>query len=65
MAAAYPNLRHAQYASALGVVGPRRDSRWGRFHFSPPELMNPNAIFDPQPFRTLPSLSLRSRKRAS
>lgn len=64
MAAAYPNLRHAQYASALGVVGPRRDVRWGRFHFAPPELVNPCAIFDPQPFRTLPQLNARARKPA-
>lgn len=65
MAAAFPNLRHAQYASTLGVIGPRRDARWGRFLFSPPELVNPNTIFDPQPFRTLPGLAARSRKRAS
>lgn len=50
MASPYPNLRHAQYASALGVIGPRRDN-WGRFLFAPPELANPRTIFDPQPFR--------------
>lgn len=53
MASPYPNLRHAQYAGALGVVGARRD-RWGRFLFAPPELVNPRAIFDPQPFREQP-----------
>lgn len=50
MASPYPNLGHAQYASALGVIGPRRDN-WGRFLFAPPELVNPRAIFDPQSFR--------------
>jgi hypothetical protein len=62
MAAAYPNLRHAQYASALGVVGPRRNARWGTFLFSPPELVNPNAIFDPQPFRTQPPTPAKRRR---
>ncbi|WP_415910394.1 hypothetical protein [Oleiharenicola sp. Vm1] len=63
MAMPYPNLRHAQYASALGVVGPRRDVRWGKFLFSPPELVNPNAIFDPQPFRTQPPAPAPKRAR--
>ncbi|MFI5336577.1 MAG: hypothetical protein ACHQ5A_12130 [Opitutales bacterium] len=51
MAAAYPNLRHAQYSGALCVVGRRRDAKWGRFLFLPPELVNPQMIFDPLPFR--------------
>ncbi len=63
MASPYPNLRHAQYAGALGVVGARRD-RWGRFLFAPPELVNPRAIFDPQPFREHPRPMTVARKRA-
>ena len=51
VAAAYPNLRHAQYSGPLAVVGRRRDAKWGRFLFSPPELINPQVIFDPPPFR--------------
>ena len=63
MASPYPNLRHAQYAGALGVVGARRD-RWGRFLFAPPELVNPRAIFDPPPFREQPRPLSIARKRA-
>lgn len=51
MAAAYPNLRHAQYSGNHPVIGRRRDATWGRFLFSPPELVNPQMIFDPLPFR--------------
>ncbi len=65
MASPYPNLRHAQYAGALGVIGPRRDN-WGRFLFAPPELVNPRAIFDPAPFRHEPAPTLaRKRKKRS
>jgi hypothetical protein len=62
MASPYPNLRHAQYASALGVIGPRRDD-WGRILFAPPSLANPRTIFDPQPFRDLPTVPFARKGR--
>ncbi|MBA4136220.1 MAG: hypothetical protein C0518_02755 [Opitutus sp.] len=62
MASPYSNLRHAHCAGALGVVSARRD-QWGRFLFAPPELANPRAIFDPQPFRDQPPAPTLTRNR--
>jgi hypothetical protein len=38
---------------AAGRIRLRRDL-WGRLVFAPPELVNPRAIFDPVPFRSVP-----------
>ncbi len=62
MSAAYPNLSHAQYAGALGVVGRRRDATWGKFRFAPPELINPQIFFEPPPFRTQVPAPVRSKR---
>lgn len=62
MAAAYPNLRHAQYSGALTVLGNRRDAKWGRFLFLPPELVNPQVIFDPVPFRSTDRTPVRAKR---
>jgi len=40
----------------------RSDVTWGRFLFPPPELNNPQVIFDPMPFRSHEFVPARAKK---